>query len=346
MTTPTLPESPLGHPATPASLLSVNVNGLGGAAKRRALFLSADVHGHDALVLLETHCPSDVAASAWLREGAGPGKPWLGGAYWSHGSSRSCGVGILLHKDFVPQGARVEYSDQAGRILRVGWSRGGARPMAIIAVYAPVEPGPRVAFFSAGGPLQEALAAGRGAEADVLMAGDFNCVMAHTDAEGGAGATGGRGHGADELRALLLANGLTDVWAAVVQRPGRPLLDDRFTHLARCAAGVTAARLDYIMAPAALVAGGWASACRHRWDVAPSDHAAVDLRWQSPLETPRGRWRWRFPDALLRDPGIVDDVLRDLAAYVAAWAPGEPAAEAAPAPRVGRTSRSGCGCGP
>ena len=91
------------------------------------------------MVLSETHCGSREVATKWLRDGAGPGKPWLGEALWSNGTSQSRGVAVLLRHGFAPK-AKVEFSDGEGRVLRVGWDRGpGLRPIAVVAVYAPAD---------------------------------------------------------------------------------------------------------------------------------------------------------------------------------------------------------------
>ncbi len=74
----------------------MNVNGLSASRKRRAFFLQLLQGNWDVIALMETHCPinSDIAEQ-WLREGAGPGRPWLGTAHWNHGTSRSRGVAVL-----------------------------------------------------------------------------------------------------------------------------------------------------------------------------------------------------------------------------------------------------------
>lgn len=85
------------------------------------------------------------------------------------------------------------------------------------------------------------------------------------------------------------------------------------------------------MAPAGLVQGGWVAGCAHRWDIAPSDHAAVELLWQPPLQAPRGRWRWRFPDGLLGDAPFVARTIAALRVFLEGWQPASGAEVAAPA---------------
>jgi exonuclease III len=163
----------------PAKLLAVNVNGLAGKNKRRAFFKHVLSTSWYVLVLSETHCGGPDVAAKWLRGGAGPGKPWLGQAFWSHGTSASRGVAVLLRQGFAAK-AKIEFADTAGRVLRVGWDSGPqGRPVSVVAVYAPADAGEasRSAFFAPDGPLQQAIAAGSGSAADLFLGGDFNCRL-------------------------------------------------------------------------------------------------------------------------------------------------------------------------
>ena len=264
------------------------VNGLSNPAKRRHFFLQL-MHGHwDVIVLLETHCASQQVADAWLQEGAGPGQPWRGRSHWCMGTSASCGVAILFGPGFVGSDLRLDAHDADGRLLRVSWALHDGRRCACLAVYAPVLPADRRAFLGVDGSLQRALVGDAPGGGLVFMAGDFNCALSGADVLGGERAAGSRAVGAAALADLLAAQGLVDVWGSL--HGGRPsLANDAFTRLSRVASGgVTGARLDYIMAPATLVAGGWVRACGHRWDVAPGDHAAVELHLQPPRHTPGG----------------------------------------------------------
>jgi hypothetical protein len=64
----------------PRSMLSVNVNGLNGQAKRRKCFLQLMRGNWDVVVLLETHCPSQQVADDWLHAGRRWAWPALAGA--------------------------------------------------------------------------------------------------------------------------------------------------------------------------------------------------------------------------------------------------------------------------
>ena len=91
--------------------------------------------GWDVVVLSETHCGGPEVAAKWLRDGAGPGKPWLGQAFWSHGTSASRGVAVLLRQGFAAK-AKVAFADSDGRLLRVSGEGGPqGRPVSVVAVY-------------------------------------------------------------------------------------------------------------------------------------------------------------------------------------------------------------------
>lgn len=316
---------------TPAKLLAVNVNGLAGASKRKAFLQFVMDAAWDVLLLSETHCGGLAVVHKWLKEGAGPGKPWLGAHFWAHGTSASRGVAILLRHGFAPK-AKIELEDrETGRLLRVGWERGpGLRPVALLAVYAPSDgEASRSAFFATGGPLHNALLAGSGTSADLFVGGDFNCKLP------GPLAAGSLTSDAQRLQSLVAAAGLVDVWASVRAGPARQqpsAEEEAWTYVARSSSQTRGARIDYWFAPHSLVAAGWASRCTHRWDAAaPSDHAAVDLRWQCPAAAPRGAWRWRFPDSLLKDTTFVPSALDGVKLFIQQWQPRSPEEHAAPA---------------
>ena len=168
------------------SVLAVNVNGLSASRKRRAFFLQLLQGNWDVIVLTETHCPSSDTAERWLREGAGPGQPWLGTAHWNHGTSRSRGVAVLMRSGYACAEVKRDYACDSGRVLRVSWQTAVGQRLAVVAVYAPHVAADRPAFFAPAGVLQQALlSASGGPAAAVFLAGDFNCVMRPEDVWGG-----------------------------------------------------------------------------------------------------------------------------------------------------------------
>ena len=328
-------EQLVNNALTPAKLLAVNVNGLAGESKRKAFLRFVMDAAWDVLVLSETHCGDLAVARKWLKEGAGPGKPWLGLDFWAHGTSASRGVAVLLRHGFAPKAKLVYEDTTAGRLLRVEWQRGpGQRPVAVLAVYAPSDgEASRSVFFANGGPLHSALLAGAGASADTFVGGDFNCKLPVAGPGASSPAAGGLSGDVQRLQSLMAAAGLADVWATT--RAGdaqQQCPEDEWTYIARSSGHTRGARLDYWFAPQDLVTTGWVAHCAHRWDAAaPSDHAAVDLHWRCPAATPRGTWRWRFPDVLLKDAAFVPAALEGLKLFLQQWQPAAPEEQAAPA---------------
>ena len=78
------------------SCLVVNVNGMRSRNKRRGLFQRLRDLRYSIVVLCETHSKDDRETTRWAQEGAGPGLPWEGQAFWSHGTSSSRGMAILV----------------------------------------------------------------------------------------------------------------------------------------------------------------------------------------------------------------------------------------------------------
>ena len=78
-------------------LLSLNVNGLRSADKRRTLFSLFQRDRWDVVLLQETHHADASEGEAWTQEGPhGLGSYWSGPSFWCHGSTASRGVAILL----------------------------------------------------------------------------------------------------------------------------------------------------------------------------------------------------------------------------------------------------------
>ena len=149
---------PAGPVAPPFSCVAVNVNGMRSRPKRRSLFSRIRELKYAIVLLVETHCKSDEEARDWTQEGAGPGMPWEGTAFWNHGTSQSRGVAVLVRAGLSMDTPRVQYRDTDGRLLRVGVQLQDASLCSFLAVYAPTEPGHRTAFFA--GPCSQACAAG------------------------------------------------------------------------------------------------------------------------------------------------------------------------------------------
>ena len=256
-------------PARRRTLVSHNINGLASARKRAALFGRLASLAGAIVALQETHCPDDATAGAWLRQGAGAGRPWGGRGFWSHGSRASRGVALLFTPGFDGEDLGVEFSDaegggdgDSGRVLRVGWAepQTGHR-WSVVVVYAPTNDQDRARFFAEGGPVARALAAGP-RSAHTILAGDFNCILDGEDSTSAAAMAQASMGCANGLRDLTVRAGLVDAWLAVRARAhAGAQRQDRFTYWATN--GPTARRLDRVYVAAGAAAVGSLQACDH-----------------------------------------------------------------------------------
>jgi len=277
-----------------------------------ALFAGLGRGQHDVAVLLETHLAGDDDACALISQGSGAGRPWAGRALWSHGRRAARGVAVLFAPGFAGNDIQSEYTDAAaaesGRVLRVGWTDGvSGQRWAVVAVYAPNSEADQCAFFASSGPVWGALEAGH-ADATVIVAGDFNCILEADDGSSPAAAAQAASAAAAALRDIVVNFGLVDTWRQCRARGAAPATDSHFTHLATH--GGSARRLDraYITAEAATADS--LVACRHLpLGVLPGDHCPVELSLATGGGAPRhGPPRWRLPVDLLYDTAFVAEV--------------------------------------
>lgn len=319
------------------SFLTLNVNGLREPRKRRAVFWHLLRGPWDVVVLVETHCASDEEAAGWVREGAGPGLPWMGESYWAHGTSASKGVAILTHHKWVSRSVGWRklgvHAPAGGRVLRVDWQphtllghNSPPPPVSVLAVYGPVQAAARRGFYGGQGSFADAMTAGAGVAACAIVGGDFNCALEDRDVMGSVGPAGGsRRVGSVELSASMAAFGLVDAWRHV-----NPLKDEP-THYCRQAHSTwSAGRIDLCLVSQSVVDRGWVRKCVHKLGL-PGDHAAVALRLEDPLLPAPGPGLWCFPAPLLQDAGFVQELREAVESALTTWVPGSAAAAAAPA---------------
>lgn len=278
-------------------VLSCNVNGLRDSRQRIALFERLRAEAADIVVLQETHCSTDEEATQWVQQGAGPGAPWAGHAFWQHGNNRQRGVAILLRAGLVPvgQSVAVEYNDhgaETGRLLRVGWDAQGTH-FSVLAVYAPHQPAGRPAFFS--GAFADAVLLPGLAAAALIVAGDFNCVLHERDirpAPGQLVSGSCRLVGSQELQLVCAAANLVDAWRHLHPHSAA------YTHTA-AGPQPSAGRIDACFVSESLDAAGWLASARHLHDFPVGDHAAVLVQLRQPDAPPLGPQRWIFPSECL-----------------------------------------------
>ena len=292
-----------GPTGCPLHCVVVNVNGLSRVTKRRTLFSRLRRLRADISILVETHSSTDDQTGRWVQEGEGPGQPWMGEAFWHHGTSRSKGVAVLVRAGLAVQDVRVHHTDAEGRILGISLTSEAGHLWVVIGAYAPVLPGERDAFFS--GPMQAAMASVP-AGASVLVAGDWNCVTSAQDIAipQGNPQQNSRLVGGASLTAMQQTHGLSDVW-----RHLHPQLLE-FTRTTRSQGSVSSGRTSRWLISEELLDLGWGVECVHLYGELPGDHAAVSLKLTPPDAPLLGKGGWVFPTYLLGLPEYAD-MMRD-----------------------------------
>lgn len=282
-------------PAPPALLfLLLNARGLTSRKLLDSLYWLREKGAH-AAVFTETHLDSDPADL--LRVQAGAGAIWPGAQFfYTPGSGHTEGVAIVLGPGcHLADPVRHTAAGDSGRILRIDLTLFN-QPVSIVGVYGPAQQGDRAAFYDTLLP-QFLPTDGRA----LALAGDFNTVLSPLDCffppgHQGLSSSSSRSSGAQELRGVMEAFDLRDLW-----REANPSACT-FTHWSPSAN--SGARLDRWLLSSSflhlfpssssniLPAGGLAT-----------DHLPVTLQLRAPASLdPRGTGILSFPILLLNMP--------------------------------------------
>ena len=262
------------------SICSLNVNGIAEFPKRDKVFNHLKRQNFDIYLLQETHLPDVTKGKLWE-------KHWGGHACWSPGTTRSAGVGLLIHPRSTVKIENFSI-DTAGRVVTAK-IKADTRSFQVLNIYAPNQPSERVTFFA---NLWRYVMH----NTEIIIAGDFNCVPdIRLDKWGGDDSLGDKG--IPDLHALTDQLALEDVFRA--KNPASRL----FTwfngpHSVGC-------RLDRFYTPRA-----WRSVVRaHKSDIFPySDHHQVSINVQLGNSNPRGRGIWKFNTRLLKSDEFCAEV--------------------------------------
>ncbi|MES9882662.1 MAG: reverse transcriptase domain-containing protein [Sedimenticola sp.] len=142
------------------NIATFNINGMRATETQAELKQICESHNFDILLLQETHFDTKYIGKAIEQELSYK-------SFWSFGTSRSCGVGILLSDNLSYTLEKYEY-DFDGRFLFID-IKIGEIPYRIINIYAPNKEKDRKEYFL---NLSQFLVANR----NIIVGGDFNCV--------------------------------------------------------------------------------------------------------------------------------------------------------------------------
>lgn len=260
-------------------LLTLNVNGLGGPSKRRAIFGFLRDSGNEFLFIQETHSTRS-REKIWSSE-------WGGRVFFSHGTSGARGVAILLSPSSRAVVDRVT-RDPEGRFI-ILQARIDEWPVTLINVYAPTadHPDRQIELID---ELEKRL---HDMESpNIILGGDFNCYMEpeldrYSRLVGPNISSPTFSRAREQLKGLADELALTDIWRLL--HPGLKQFTFRKS--------AYASRLDFWLISDHLTELAEDSKIL---PVALSDHNAVSLSIQT-IPIVRGPGLWKFDNSLLLD---------------------------------------------
>ena len=248
------------------------------------------------IMLQETHTDISVE-SDWASE-------YTGKTYFSHGSSNSRGVAILLPQDSkVSICVRSVKNDLSGRILLLDCEIEG-NPLLIVSIYAPTKDNVehQISFLDNLKMLLEDYS-----DKPMVIGGDFNTYLnPKIDKQGGKAEKSSSYH--SNLTTLIEEYSLADIWRL------RNKDKLQFTWRSKAHTGLIQSRLDFFLVSLALESeiGNVA--------IAPSigtDHSIITMSLNIPNTQKRGNSFWKFNNSLLKDIEYVNSVKKMIQEIIA-----------------------------
>lgn len=261
-------------------IFSLNVNGIRtDVLKRRKIFYFFHHSNADLVMLQEIHSDKEVE-KFWRAE-------WGGKIYFSHGTSNSRGVAILIKKNF-PYQITNAIGDNDGRIVAIT-VKAYQRDYTIASLYAPNQDNVQffVQAFELIGQLQNDLQ---------IIAGDFNTVLdLNKDIKGGKGHSNVKTR--EFLNEYMEQNDLIDIWRMQHQ-------DDFKSTFIRNRPVKLLERIDFFLVSAAIQQNIIKTDILVKF---LSDHSPVELHVDF-VNFPPGRGYWKLNNALLEDEKIRNEI--------------------------------------
>ena len=266
-------------------IYSFNVRGIGDGLKRRTIFRHLkNKYPYGIYLLQESHSSNDTEQK-WKLE-------WNGDIYFSHGTSNSCGVTILIYPG-LDLDVQILHKDNNGRLLALTIKTSDNSDIALYNIYAPVR-----------GKVKEQIellnyVKDIYANTDSLytiMGGDFNTVFNPILDKQGGDMTGCTSIYTEELLAFIEAHDLID--AVRYHNPDKKI----FTRIQRSPPVLS--RIDHWLISSHLCNYLQAATA---YPGIKSDHSIIFVHVTSSL-VKRGRGFWKFNASLLQDLDYVQSV--------------------------------------
>ena len=265
-------------------IFSLNANGLGDSIKRQAVFSKLKRKGPGIFLLQETHTVKNVEELWYTQWGNGK-------IFFSHGTSNSAGVAILLSPNMDCE-ILQEKTDSDGRFIIID-VKICDKIYTIGNLYAPTrnfERQQRQVFQNFQNTLQSL------EMENIILGGDFNLYLnPHLDKLDNMPTTNDNAEYRNDILACLETENLTDIWRTL-----NPLKRSFTFHR-----GKTKSRLDYFF-----VSEHFLNSVINT-DILPgihSDHSMLNICLGDNHKNNAGRGFWKFNNSLLTDIQYVQNV--------------------------------------
>ena len=269
--------------------LSINIRGLNTSIKRRSIFRWIHNQNAQFIFLQETHS-TKLTVDTWSAE-------WGGKAFFSHGTSNSKGVMILINPKLD---CKIEkcISDKSGRYIILDVSVDDTR-LTLVNIYAPNDLNQQSKFFRS---LHRQLQVF--SQENIVIRGDFNCALSDKDKKGGNAVTQ-KVSVIKEIEELCTSYNLVDIWRRL-----NPLLESytwrNKSHKIQC-------RLDFFLISEELA--NLHATCKI-FHAPETDHSAISLHLQARRKKQhRGPGFWKFNNSLLVDDNYVIALRKNIELY-------------------------------
>ena len=256
-------------------IVSQNVRGLNSNEKRKTVFCYLRDKG-DIICLQETHSDDNKEKmKRWELE-------WGGRSYWSHGTSASKGVAILIRK-----GVNIDvinsFTDRDGRVVGIVYTDHDQKYI-LLNIYAPNDDDPE--FFV------EAFKLIENYEGKRIFTGDFN-VVCDENLDRTKESRELHVKSQEIIRKYVEDTMMSDIWRE--QNDNKKVYT--YSRKGRFSQGLIGSRLDYFLIDTSIAASVKEAKIFPRFR---SDHSMIMINIE-PLEVKRGRGYWKLNNSVLHE---------------------------------------------
>lgn len=266
-------------------LYSFNVRGLSNKHKRNTIFQYLKKNHKGIIFIQETHSTPETEKK-WQGEFGGK-------IYFSHGTSQSKGVAILVPQ-YINFKLKQSVNDNKGRILLLDCDINDEH-FTLVNFYAPTKDNveeQRKTLLK----LQEIIS--DHVDSSLIIGGDFNCCLnPKLDKRGGR--LEKPSTYVNDIKEMNEQLELIDVWRT------RNPYSERFTHRQNSRAGLVFSRLDFFLISTHL---SYSIVSCDILTGIMSDHSIIEIKIKHNKGSPKGKGFWKFNNSLLKDTEYITKI--------------------------------------